>query len=266
MIFEGQRAGDSRLGQIELSPEVQAVDQQLKSNPDNAQLWMERGLHLAAINMQQEAVEAFSNAIALEPFAGIFYRHRGHRYLACWEFEQARADFVTATRLIPEDWDVWYHLGLCHYLFGEYEKAAKAYRACYELSASDDKLIAVCDWYWMTLMRLGRKEEAQKLLDGIRTDMDAGANTAYYLQLLLYKGLKTPEELTQGVEDDLQAITRYYGLSNYYFFRGEMEKSNAVIDQILQLGDKKWNTAFGYLAARVDKCNRAALPANRENV
>ncbi len=72
MIFEGQRAVDSRLGQIELSPEVQAVDQQLKSDPDNAQLWMERGLRLAAINMQQEAVEAFSNAIALEPFAESF--------------------------------------------------------------------------------------------------------------------------------------------------------------------------------------------------
>ena len=48
-----------------------------------------------------EAVESYSKAIAIDPFNGILYRHRGHRHISCREYEQAAADFVVASRLIP---------------------------------------------------------------------------------------------------------------------------------------------------------------------
>ena len=101
-----------------LSEAVRAVDRKLAEAPDNAALWMERGLRLADQQLMREAVEAFSKAISIDPFQGIYYRHRAHRYLSCWRFQDACADFTLAYRLIPDKCVVWYLLGLSHYLLG----------------------------------------------------------------------------------------------------------------------------------------------------
>lgn len=234
-----------------LSAAVLDVDKKLEKDPGNAFLWMERGLALAGQQLMREAVEAFSKAISLEPFQGIFYRHRAHRYLSCWRFQDACADFELASRLIPENWDVWYHLGLSHYLLGEYEEAAEAYAVCYRLSPSDDKLIAVTDWYWMTLGRLGRREQAAGLLKRIHAGMDYGGNLAYYKRLLFYKGEMDESELLTG--DRLNIITQGYGLSNYCRLQGDSRRADELLEKILAAGDDSMWYAFGYLAAMADK-------------
>lgn len=64
---------------------VAEIDEKLKADPKNADLWMQRGLALAGGFYMREAVEAYSRAIELDPFKGILYRHRGHRHISCWE-------------------------------------------------------------------------------------------------------------------------------------------------------------------------------------
>ena len=64
--------------------------------------------------------------------------------------------------------NVWYHLGLAHYLQGEFEEALKAYKKCLEASTNNDMDVATLDWYYMTLKRLNRHEDAQALLAGCR--------------------------------------------------------------------------------------------------
>lgn len=239
-----------------------AINAKLAADPDSAALWMEKGLALAGSALYREAGECYARAIALEPFNGILYRHRAHRFLSQWRFEDACADFTLASRLIPENWDVWYHLGLSWFLLGDYDKAAAAYQRCLELSDSEDKLIAICDWYYMTELRRGRPDAAVKLLDNIREDFDPGENTAYFRRLLMYKGVIRPEEVLPAdlkSMEPLEIITMGFGLSNYYWYNGEPEKSNEIIDMILRCGDEgDCYFAFGYLAAKVDKRNRSA--------
>ena len=77
----------------------------------------------------------------------------------------------------------------------------------------------------------------------------------------MYKGVIKPEEvLPEDIHslDPLQLITMGFGLSNYYYYNGEEEKSNEVLDMILKAGDEsEFYFAFGYLAAKVDKKNRS---------
>ena len=248
---------------VEYTPdeELAAVEAKLAADPDNSALWMEKGLTLAKSSLYREAEECYAHAIALDPFNGILYRHRAHRFLSQWRFEDACADFTIASRLIPENWDVWYHLGLSHFLLGDYRKAAAAYQRCLDLSKSEDELIAICDWYYMTELRLGDREAAEKLLDNVREDFDPGENTAYFRRLLMYKGVVKPEEVLPSdlsSLDALELITMGFGLSNYYCYNGQQEKSNEVIDMILKAGDEnECYFAFGYLAAKVDKKNRS---------
>lgn len=245
----------------EADDELKAINAKIEADPENSDLWMEKGLYLSQFELYREAEECYAHAISIDPFKGILYRHRAHRFLSQWRFEDARADFTIASRLIPENWDVWYHLGLSNFLLGDYEKAQAAYQTCLELSKTDDELIAICDWYYMTLLRLGRKDETAKLLECIHEGMEYGDNWDYYRRLLMYKGLVKPEEvLPEDLSklEPLDVITLGFGLSNYYWFNGEKEKSDEVIDLILKAGDEGecW-FAFGYLAAKVDKKNRA---------
>ena len=236
---------------VELSEEVKAIDKKLEEDPGNGDLWMERGLALASQKLMREAVEAYSKAISIDPFKGIYYRHRAHRHLSCWEFQEACADFELASRLIPENWDVWYHLGLSHFLLGEYELAVPAYQRCMEVTKTDGQMIALCDWYWRTLMRLGRKDDADKLLENINDHMDyIEPEMGYYNDCLIYKGLRNAEDYIERSKNYLLDSTiMAYGLSNYYRVTGNTAKADELLQDLLSADDSEIWAYFGYLAA-----------------
>ena len=120
--------------------------------------------------------------------------------------------------------------------------------------------MAVTDWHYMTLMRLGRKEDAQKLLDPITKDMevDDSVSGSYFKRLLLYKGLVSPEELFNGVDPKagaaLEVVTQGFGLANYYLNQGQQEKYEELLDQVIETAsNSRWYSAFACLASRADK-------------
>ena len=150
------------------------------------------------------------------------YRHRGHRYITTRRFDLARADLRRrsadrgqADQVEPDGqpnppgiprstlhFNVWYHLGLTYYLQGDFAKARDAYLSCMAVSKNDDAVVATSDWLWMTLMRLGRKDEAAKVLERITPKMDILENGAYHRRLLMYKGLEKPEALLEAKGGD----------------------------------------------------------------
>ena len=230
---------------IELSEKVLELNKQLAKDPENAELWIKRGLALVEQNLMREAVESYSKALCLDPFNWLGYRNRAHRHLSCWEFQEACSDFIMSTRLVPntvdihEIWEAWYLLALSHYLLGEYEKAADAYKTCYSLARGDD-IITTTGWYWSTLMRLDRKEEAEGILAFITKDMKFEASReAYFSTLRMFKGWVSPEdtEAQCNMPDCKDKFTRLYAISNYYYITGDLDNSNRVIDRILV--DKK---------------------------
>ena len=208
--------------------DIQAASAAVAANPESGDAWMKKGHALAKVSMMREAEECYAMAISCDPFNWEYYRHRAHRFLSCWRFEDAAADFVIASRLNPNDWNVFYHLGLSYFLLRDYAKAAKAYARCYELTDADPELIAVTDWYYMTLKRLGNDEEAAKILARITDHMNPGENTAYYARLLMYKGLKKPEELLSTDPEEvtaLELITMGFGIANYFLQNGQPDKA-----------------------------------------
>ena len=109
--------------------------------------------------------------------------------------------------------NIWYHLGLAHYLQGNYARAYDAYVECMRVSKNDDSIVATADWMWMTLMRLGRKAEAAKVLERITPKMDILENASYHRRLLMYKGLETPDALLDTAKaDDTTIATQGYGV------------------------------------------------------
>ena len=147
--------------------------------------------------------------------------------------------------------NIWYHLGLADYLQGNYPKAYASFSECMKVSKNDDSIAATSDWMWMTLMRLNRKEEAQKLLERITPKMDILENQSYHRRLLMYKGLEKPETLLDlsKVDDPTSIATQGYGVGNYYFVTGDTKRAREVFEKVV--AGSGWN-AFGYIAAEAD--------------
>ena len=235
-------------------------------------IWL--GRRLAYLTRYNEAIQTFTQAIEQFPEAPEAYRHRGHRYITTRELQKAIDDLEKAAALaakrdievepdgIPNKlniplsnlhFNIYYHLGLAYYLKGDFQRAASNYEICANYSINPDLLIATVDWLYMTYQRLGEKEKAEQILTVIQKDMEIIENDSYYKRLLMYKGILQAEELLDLSNDDIDAqldiVTQGYGVANWYFYNGQIEKAKFIFERIL--ATNYW-PAFGYIAAEAD--------------
>jgi len=251
----------------------QEAEDELAANPEDvdALIWM--GRRTAYLGQHREAIDIYTHALTLHPDDARLYRHRGHRYLTVREPARAVEDFERAVELVggtPDEvepdglpnvqniptstlhFNIWYHLGLAHYVMGDFEAAAEAYRACMDASVHLDSVVATSYWLYLTLRQLGRDEEARELLGGIHADLDIIESTAYLDLLLLFKGERTLEDLIgpAGAEATLQSTTTAYGVGAWHLVEGREAEAVATFERILE-GRDQW-AAFGYMAAEAE--------------
>jgi tetratricopeptide (TPR) repeat protein len=280
----GQDAPEARsllgtpLPAIELSAEakksaeanVQAAREEVAKQPGSADALVRLGRRLVTAGRIREAIGVYTKGIETFPADARFYRHRGHRYVTVREFDKAIADLTRATQLIagksdqPEQatdptalasetlhYAIYYHLGLAHYLKGDFATALPVYRQCLEVArrTNDDVVVGASDWLYMTLRRLGRTEEAAKVLDAIVPGMKVKDDQQYYDRLFMYKGLKRPDELLGGGGDPTADATLAYGVANWYVYNGRTSEAKALFEKILT--GPNW-MPFGFIAAEAE--------------
>lgn len=224
--------------------------------PDVCDLLRRKSDAVAPQCLVRESIASLSKAIIFDPFSGVNFSMRGRRYINTGEFALACADFAMASRLIPENWYVWYHLGLCNLILGHYDLAEKAYNQCAQIPTTLSLTVALLNWRWITLMRQGRKQEAQQLLQGVKADWDMDGTDNYLRLLLLYKGKLTPEEAMTIPEKDespiLSVTTQGFGVANYFRVTGDMQRYRDTLEKTLEVGkDEAW-MCFGFAAAEYE--------------
>jgi tetratricopeptide (TPR) repeat protein len=240
--------------QAKLEADLAAAEAALAAQPDSAEALIWVGRRQGYLWRYRAAIDTFTRGIERFPADARFYRHRGHRYLTVREFARAEADFTRAASLVagaPDEiepdgapnpagvprstlqFNIWYHLGLAHYLQGHFQQAYDAYVQCMKVSTNDDSVTATSDWMWMTLMRLDRKADAARVLERITPVMDILENQSYHKRLLMYKGLSTPESLLDTATADATTIaTQGYGVGNYYLVTGQADKAREVLTRV----------------------------------
>jgi tetratricopeptide (TPR) repeat protein len=244
-------------------------------NPNEANtIWL--GRRAAYLGLYREAVKIFTDGLERFPSSFRLLRHRGHRYITLRQFDKAIADLGKAAELsaaapldsepdgIPNrakrplsntQFNIWYHLGLAHYLKADFAAAAEAYKECLKWSKNDDLLTAATDWLYMALRRMGKADEAEICLKPIRKKMNIIENGAYYQRLLVYKGLKKPESLMEtptGLnerERSLNFAVQAYGLGNWYLYNGDAARARELFEKLVKEGG--W-AAFGTIAAEAE--------------
>lgn len=242
-------------------------------NPDDpdATIWM--GRRVAYLGRYREAIEHFSDGVEKHPDDPRMYRHRGHRYITVRDFPKAIADLSKAAELIAGKPDqiepdgqpnarntptstlnsnIYYHLGLAHYLSGDFAKAVAAYKQCLEFSKNPDMLAATTYWYYLALARLGRAADATALLTPITPDMDIIENASYHRLLRMYKGELTADGLLAPASSaGLDAVTTRYGVAAWHLANGRTDQARTLLREIVDGYPQQW-PAFGYVAAEAD--------------
>jgi len=256
--------------QAKLETDLREAERDVVARPDDPEALVWLGRRQAYLWRYQDAIATFSRGIARWPDNPTFYRHRGHRFVTVRQFVRAQQDFERASALVrgkPDEvepdgapnpagvprstlqFNIWYHLGLARYLQGDYRGAHDAYVECMKVSTNDDSIAATSDWMWMTLMRLGRKADADHVLERIALKMDILENASYHRRLLMYKGLERPQALLESNADDTTVATQGYGVGNYYLVTGDQAQSRRVFERVVS--GAGWN-AFGFIAAEAD--------------
>ena len=268
---EAKREMEARLNEARVRYEANPSDPE-------AIIWL--GRRAAYLGRFREAIEIFGEGIKKFPRDSRFYRHRGHRYITVRRFDLAIDDFEKAAKLIkgkPDEFEpdgqpntrniptstlqfnIWYHLGLAHYLTGNNQKALDSYRECLKVSKNNDAVVATTHWLYMTLRRLNRQREADKILEPIRQGMDIIENEGYYRLLLMYKGISSPESLEQEAlkqEGSPGSYSILYGVGNWYLYNGHRAEALTLFRKMLE--GKQW-TSFGYIAAEAEMARLTPL-------
>ncbi len=255
---------------LERNDQLQKARLEYNSHPNDVNFLIWLGRRTAYLGNYREAIDIYTEGLMRHQEDPKLFRHRGHRYITLRQFDHAIADFQKAVKHIhgKEDeiepdgmpnarniptstlqFNIWYHLGLSHYLKGDFESALKAYRACMQVSKNQDALVATSHWIYMTLRRLGKDGEASQILEPINADMDIIENGSYHRLLLLYKGDLDAGVLMDSAMNALDNATVGYGVGNYHYYNGRREEGSQYFKRILE-GDQ-W-ASFGYIAAEAE--------------
>ncbi len=246
------------------------ADVEKNQSADNF-VWL--GRRTAYLGRYKEAIAIFTDAISKFPKDARIYRHRGHRLITLRCFDEAIKDFEKAAKLVKGKADeiepdglpnarniptstlqsnIWYHLGLAHYLKGEFGSARKAFREAEKVSKNPDMMVATTHWLYMTLRRLGREKEASASLAPITDNLEVIENADYYQLIKLYQGKLKPSDLlsdTNQTANSLSNATVGYGLGNWFLYNGRRTEAENTFRQIV-LGIQ-W-ASFGHIAAEVE--------------
>lgn len=241
--------------------------------PDNADSIIWLGRRLAYLGRYRDAIETFTEGIDKHPDDARMFRHRGHRYITLRLLDQAETDFERAAQLIEGRQDemepdgqpnaqniprstlqsnIWYHLGLTRVLKNDLAGAAEAYTRGMEVSKNDDMLVATSYWYYMTLARLGKTEDASVILGRITPEMDVIENGSYQRLLLLFKGeldVASVTDVSQESDTPLANATVGYGVGQWHNLNGRDSEAHEM--WIRTVAGEQW-AAFGYIAAEAE--------------
>lgn len=262
--------GEPLYAQVDSTGAIAEADAALAAAPGDVEALIAAGRVRRDFWQYRDAIDLYTQVIERAPDDWRAYRYRGHRFISVREFDAAIPDLEAARSLAPFNWDVSYHLGLAYFVSGRFAEASDEYRRCIDLaddpgadaaqspdfrSCSQNRddaesRVAMTEWAVRAAMRAGRADDVATLLDGIGPDLEVSENVAYYHDLLLYKGLKTADELLNpGPDAPYRRETVGFGVANWMLAHGD---TTSALELLEELAQDPWWPGFGRIAAEIE--------------
>jgi tetratricopeptide (TPR) repeat protein len=282
----GQALYAPALSSLELAKRSAALDAASRAwdatpgDPD-ALIWV--GRRLGYLGRMREALDTFTIGVAQHPGDARMLRHRGHRYISVREFELALADLERAAKLVrgkPDEVEpdgmpnksgipletlqsnIHYHLGLAHFLLGEWSSAETSFRDAFAAARNADNQCSATHWLYLSLRKQGKHEQAAQALEAVRAIGDVAEYRGYFELCRGYLGEMSLDEVFERARarGGVEFATCGFGAAQWHAFEGQAARSREILDQVLASENP---FAFGFLAAEAERAAAAApSPAN----
>ena len=255
---------------------IETLRQRLADDPEDADALVWIGRHLGYLGRYPEAIAVFTEGVQRFPHERArFLRHRGHRKISIRDLEGAVDDLARGVAEMAGQQDrvesdglpnlynrptgtlktnLWYHLGLANYLRGDFRRAAEAYTACAALADNADMHVAASYWLFLSHKRLGRNDDAARVLDATALDAHLLENDGYQDVLSLFeagpRAHETANELLARHEPGtVGAVTLSYGVGAWHLLSGRSDDAKALFQRVVD-GDG-W-AGFGFIASEAE--------------
>jgi len=228
-----------------------AFERAIALDPKNADFYLQKCRALAGLRRHQEAIPACTESLKLKPNNPEALRERGHYHLNLGEIDLGMADLKKAESLKKDDRGIYYHLGLAYYLKGDFANAAKAYEGCLRNANDDASKVECSAWLYPCLRRARREADAGKLLDDMQITSLPGHPGNYLDRLLLFKSLKTEEEVakTMSAEGGLSESTVGYSIGLWHLLSGRPDKAREYFKRAVATN---YSVSWGYRASEAE--------------
>lgn len=154
--------------------------------------------------------------------------------------------------------NIFYHLGLAHYLQGDFDAAARSYEGAAALADNPDAAAAALYWLYLSLKRAAQDAAASAALARVDAQWTLIENGVYHELALCFRGEKDCEAILARARaaDGIDYATPAYGLAMQRWLNGDRKGARALLKEIVDRDD---SAAFGHLAAAAD-LKREAVP------
>ena len=146
--------------------------------------------------------------------------------------------------------NIHYYLGQTSWAVGDYEAVLKGMEQSASESLTDhvDRLVATTYWRYLALRRLGRHDEAAKLVQAVPEDLDLVENFTYYDAVLYFKGTKTADELLP----DADSIVKF-AIATRALVEGESVRALRLWQEIVdESAQGFWPAEYDLISARAN--------------
>jgi tetratricopeptide (TPR) repeat protein len=212
------------------------LDAAKKINDRDYWIRYDRGIVLVDLNRKREALEEFTQAIALEPDVFIAYVYSAGIKDETGDYEGAERDYTTLIKLKPEYYFAYEGLGMLKMRKGLWAEARDAFQEAYRQAPQESNYAMLTAMNWM---RAGRINDPRQFLEQALRGVQRESLEWYVLRL--YHDLAGDNDLALRIDreknPDIKSRMLYY-LANYYDIRGNTNLANKYFLQVKELGRK----------------------------
>ena len=130
--------GNSYANKGEYDKAIEAYQQAIKLNPKSESAYNNMGLSYSIKGEYDKAIEAFQQAIKLNPKDDSAYCYMGLSYGGKGKYDKAIETLQEAIKLNPKHDSAYYYMGLSYDNKGEYDKAIEAFQQAIKLNPKYD--------------------------------------------------------------------------------------------------------------------------------
>ena len=205
--------------------------------------WLDEGNALAMQGNYIEAVQAYNEAIKIDPEYAAAWNNKGLALDEMGEYEEAILAYEEALKLDPEYADAWYNKGNALYSQGEYQEAIEAYDEAIKLHPEDAEA-----WNNRGVALRGQGKCAEAIMaydEAIRLDSEH-ADAWYNKGNALQEQRKYAEAIVaydEAIRLDSEHANAWYNKGNALYYQGKYDEAIRAYYEAIRL-DPECNPAL----------------------